>query len=98
MGRRALALVTLGFALLAGSTLLAQQGGASVRGKITDQQGSVLPGATIALTHLESGVVRETVSGSEGAYLAPGIVPGPYKIVVELLGFSRVQREDLVVR
>lgn len=98
MVRRALAVVALGVVLVAGSPLLAQQGGAAVRGKITDQQGSVLPGATITLTHLESGVVRETISGADGAYLAPGIVPGPYKIVAELLGFSRVQREDLIVR
>lgn len=98
MGPRTLSAVAAGVLLLTVTTVSAQQGGAAVRGRITDEQGALLPGVTIVLTHVESGVVRETTSGADGAYFAPGIVPGPYRIVAELSGFSRAMREDLVVR
>src|SRR5687767_9433806 len=79
-------------------TASAQQGGSAIRGRVTDEQQAVLPGAAIVVTHAESGTIRETATGSDGAYVVPGLLPGPYRIQVELAGFSRLLREDLVVR
>jgi outer membrane receptor protein involved in Fe transport len=84
--------------LLVVATAEAQQGGSSIRGRITDEQQAVLPGAAITLTHAESGTVRETITGEDGTYLISGLVPGPYRLSAALSGFSRLVREDIVLR
>src|SRR5215216_708799 len=76
----------------------AQQGGSAIRGRITDQQNAILPGVAIVVTHAESGTIRETVTGSDGTFLVPGLVPGPYRITAQLQGFSRLTQENLVLR
>src|SRR5262245_2168666 len=76
----------------------AQQGGSAIRGHVTDEQKSVLPGVAVLITHQESGTVRETVTGPDGTYLVQGLVPGPYKISATLQGFSRLTQEDIELR
>jgi hypothetical protein len=83
---------------LVASTAAAQQGSSAIRGRVVDQADAVLPGVAITITHAESGTVRETVSGPDGTYLVPGLIPGPYNVTAQLQGFSRLTREDLVVR
>jgi hypothetical protein len=89
-------------ALIAGLLFVAaaeaQQGSSAIRGRVTDQADAVLPGVAITVTHAESGTIRETVSGADGTYLVPGLIPGPYKVTAALEGFSRLTREELVVR
>ena len=77
-----LSLLTL--VLLVGVAAEAQQGGATIRGRVTDQQEGILPGVALVVTHMENGTVRETVSGPDGTYLVPGLVPGPYRVVAML--------------
>ena len=99
---RALRLVLLSlFSLwmVTASTAEAQQGGsAAIRGRVTDQQEGVLPGVAIVITHAENGTIRETVSGPDGTFLVPGLVPGRYKISAQLQGFSQLTQEDLLLR
>jgi hypothetical protein len=85
------------FVFAAATPLLAQQGTAEIRGKVTDEQGAVLPGASIVLTNEDTGVYRETTSGSDGSYHAPQLVPGRYRIVAKLEGFRTFERRDLVL-
>ena len=86
MGRQVL---VLAFALACGfsAAAQAQQGGSAIRGRVTDEQKGVLPGATIVITHQESGTIRETNTGPDGSYLVQGLVPGPYRISAQLAGF-----------
>ncbi|MGH9382932.1 MAG: carboxypeptidase regulatory-like domain-containing protein [Vicinamibacterales bacterium] len=76
----------------------AQQGGSAIRGRITDQQQGVLPGVSIVVTHEESGTIRETITGDDGTFLIPGLVPGPYRLTAELQGFRRLTQQELVLR
>src|SRR5262245_21670219 len=80
------------------ASTVAAQGGSAIRGRVTDEQQAVLPGATILVTHSESGTIRETVTGPDGTFLVPGLIPGPYRVVAELSGFSRLTRDDIVLR
>jgi hypothetical protein len=93
---RLASLVVGSFAIVAVAE--AQQGGSSIRGRITDQQQGVLPGVSIVVTHEESGTVRETVTGADGTFLIPGLVPGPYRLTAELQGFRRLTQQELVLR
>jgi hypothetical protein len=75
----------------------AQQGTTEVRGRVIDSQGAVLPGVTVTVRNQDTGMYRETVSGSDGSFIASGMVPGRYLISAELQGFKKFERRDLVL-
>jgi Carboxypeptidase regulatory-like domain/TonB dependent receptor-like, beta-barrel len=87
---------TLLFVLLA-TPLWAQQGTTELRGRVMDAQGGVLPGVTVTVRNQATGMFRETVSGSDGSYIASGLTPGTYEITAELQGFKKFNRRDLVL-
>jgi Carboxypeptidase regulatory-like domain/TonB dependent receptor-like, beta-barrel len=93
-----LAAVALLLGWLTTPEVVAQQGTSAIRGRVVDQQQAVLAGVTIVVTHAENGTTRETVSGPDGTYLVPALVPGPYRVTAQLQGFSRLTQEDIVLR
>jgi hypothetical protein len=61
----------------------------TLAGVVADQQGGVLPGATITAVHEPTGTLYETVTGSEGRYQIPNVrVGGPYTVTATLGGFK----------
>ena len=58
-----------------------------VSGTVTDDQGGVLPGATVTLKNVGSGTARATVTDANGSYLFANVAPTTYEITVELSGF-----------
>lgn len=75
----------------------AQQGSTEVRGRVLDQQGAVLPGATIVVTNQDTGIYREVISNADGTYFVTGIVPGTYQIAAEISGFKKYTRRDITL-
>src|SRR5262245_2135281 len=71
------------------SVALAQGGTGQIGGRVTDEQGAVVPGVTITLVNQATGVQRTTVTDAEGAYRFPALGPGTYTVHGELLGFSK---------
>jgi hypothetical protein len=88
------ALFALALCLTAAS-VLAQQGAAELRGRVTDDQGAALPGVTIVIKHQESGIFRRASTTGDGSYYLAGVLPGPYELSAELSGFKRVSRRDV---
>jgi hypothetical protein len=62
-----------------------------------DAQGGVIPGATVVLTNTATNDRREGVTGADGAYRFVNLVPGTYRLEVELSGFQRYVRDQIVV-
>src|SRR5881392_281576 len=74
------------------------QSTATLQGTVTDQQGAVVPGATIVVRNQATGVERSLVTDAAGEYLAASMAPGHYRIEVHLSGFQGQTREvDLEV-
>ncbi len=67
------------------ATVSAQAQTGTVEGKVTDEQGAVLPGVTLTLTG-ERGSTT-SVSDGEGGYRFVGVAPGVYSLKAELSGF-----------
>jgi hypothetical protein len=88
----------LGASLIVASPVLAQQGTASITGRVADEQGAVLPGVSIVVSNEETGVFREVTSSAEGTYLASQLVPGRYKVVARLTGFRTAERSGLLLQ
>ncbi|PYS10541.1 MAG: hypothetical protein DMG15_20585, partial [Acidobacteria bacterium] len=47
-----------------------------VTGRVTDPSGAVIPGASVALTNVNTNAVRNVVTTEAGAYTFPSIPPG----------------------
>jgi hypothetical protein len=62
-----------------------------------DAQGGVIPGATVVLTNTATNERREGVSSEDGTYRFVNLVPGTYRLEVELPGFQRYLRDQIVV-
>jgi hypothetical protein len=89
--------LALGVSLLAAAPVVAQQGTSEIGGKVTDQQGAVLPGVAIVVTNEDTGVFREVVSGPEGSYFVSQIIPGRYRISAKLEGFRSLDRRGILI-
>jgi len=88
--------------LLALVTLLptwsfAQATTGSISGTVTDESGAVLPGVTIIVKKVDTGLERSQVSDQHGRYRVLDLSPGNYELTAELTGFSGVKRTDLTV-
>ena len=62
----------------------------TVLGTVTDSTGAAVPGATVTLTNLGTGLTRAIVTDTAGEYTAPSLPTGKYKLVAELPGFKTV--------
>ena len=79
------------------SLLLAQGVGATLLGSLTDEQHGVLPGVTITITNIDTGVARTVVTDATGYYRAPALQPGTYAMTADLAGFVTYKRSGLVL-
>src|ERR1700687_3900686 len=93
------AIVTLAvlLGLLFSSVARAQVAGATMSGTITDESGAAIPGATISIKNVASGIIRDVVSNGNGMYTAPILLPGTYDVTVSLTGFARVVRKGIAL-
>src|SRR5258708_22186821 len=91
---RVLVVVFLVFGLLANASH-AQSTNAAVGGQITDEQGRVVPGVTVALTNLNTGVTYDARTNGDGFYNAPSLPPGIYRANVTKDGFKSIVKGDI---
>jgi hypothetical protein len=75
----------------------AQTAMATVRGKIVDEQGAVLPGVLVTVRALETNLTRTVTTTDVGEYYLPNLPAGAYQLQATLDGFSPARREQLVL-
>ncbi len=77
------------------SACAAQVDRAGLTGTVTDPSGSVLPQTRITAVQSATGLQRETVSSSSGAYDIPELPVGIYAITFEHAGFKSLMFVDV---
>ena len=70
---------------------------ATLGGTVADSTGAVLPGATVAVTGIDTGVKTTTVSNESGAYQFPSLQAGNYRVSAELPGFQEFVYERVTL-
>ena len=63
---------------------------ATILGVATDSSGAAIPGATISVKNMGTGIVRTTASDDQGRYNVPDLDIGTYEVDVEKAGFKRI--------
>lgn len=75
----------------------AQISSGNIYGTVADQQGGVLPGATVTLTPTSiGGQPRTAVTDASGQYRFLNLDTGTYRIAVDMPGFGRQERAVIV--
>ena len=91
-----LALV-VAFLLAAPSLALAQLTTGTISGTVKDSSAGVLPGVTVIVTHVSTGIARHLVTDNNGGYEAPNVPLGDYEIKAELTGFQSSVRRGITI-
>ena len=63
----------------------------SIVGNVRDSTKAELPGATVTLTNVDTGVTQTAVTSETGAFRFPLVPVGNYSISADLVGFKTAQ-------
>ena len=66
-------------------------------GTITDANGGAITGATVTILDVQRGTSRALTTDESGAYNAPNLTPGTYKVRAEFKGFKTTERQNIVL-
>jgi hypothetical protein len=69
----------------------------TITGVLSDEQGAVLPGATVTIESEALIVPQTTTTNERGIYTFISLPPGQYTIKFEMMGFGTVTRPGVVV-
>jgi len=83
--------------LLGCTAAAAQQTTGTITGRVVDQQGAAVPGATVTAKSPSTGFTRTEVSDAEGVYRLAALPVGVYEVTAELQGFQTVAKKDVDV-
>jgi hypothetical protein len=92
---RLVAIAAVAIATLATSTSALAQGSQTglLQGRVTDQEGLVLPGATVTVTSPNLQGARTVVTDETGNYIIRGLPTGRYHVRIELSGMTPVEND-----
>jgi Carboxypeptidase regulatory-like domain/TonB-dependent Receptor Plug Domain len=71
---------------------------ATLTGTVRDNSSAVIPGASISITNVATGIARELKTNSAGEYVAAALVPGRYDITVVAAGFRKYLAKNATLR
>ena len=89
-------LLAVATALLCVSQAAAQTS-TRLTGTVTDNTGSVIPGASVTISNINTGVTQEAETNASGAYNFPIVTAGQYELVCEFEGFKTYSQSGIVL-
>jgi uncharacterized membrane protein YgcG len=76
--------------------VFAQQGGGTLRGRVADQFGGSIVGATITAVDA-SGAEKTATTNDEGTYVINGLTPGTYTVRAAAAGFALFEKPSVLL-
>jgi hypothetical protein len=71
----------------------AQEARGTIAGTVRDASKGVIPGASVTITNVAMGTTVPVTTNDVGWFQAPYLIPGTYRVEVELSGFKKFGRE-----
>src|SRR2546423_14435990 len=68
----------------------------TISGKVTDQNGAVIPNAGVTSRLIKTGVERTVVADSDGRYKIIQLEPGIYSVKASFANFATQEKTDLI--
>ena len=87
----------IGALLLAAMCLPAQESRGTIGGMVMDLQNAGIPKARVVITNTDTGVDTVLETNDRGAYVAPLLLPGNYRISAEHEGFKKFTQDGIVL-
>ena len=78
-------------------TAVGQSSSATLSGTVADQNGAVVPGATVTAENKATGLKRQAITNGEGQFTIPLLPPSTYTVTAQAQGFSPVQVSNVVL-
>jgi hypothetical protein len=78
----------LALLLVFGGNATAQTFRGTILGTVTDSSGGVVPGATVTIKNVDTGLTRTVTTSDDGSYSVPELPIGNYSVSVEKEGFK----------
>jgi hypothetical protein len=91
-------IATVLLAIMAAPAIEAQVLYGSVVGQVEDASGAVVPGASVSLASVETGITRDATADVQGRYSIPSVLPGSYSLKVTAPGFRTLTRTGVEVK
>src|SRR5271167_2785571 len=91
-------LLSLFLAAVSASILSAQTFRGTLLGTVSDATGAVIPGASITVKNMDTGIERTTQSNGDGAFTVPELPNGRYSATVTMTGFNPYHAEGIEVQ
>jgi len=79
------------------SQAFSQSSFASLSGTITDSTSAIVPGVTVTVTNVGTGITNTALSNNAGVYSFPSLLPGTYKVSSEKSGFQTQTFTDVAL-
>ena len=89
-------MIIIGFLFFAGIPAVAQETRGTISGTVRDEQG-VIPGATVKVTNLGTGVTQQLTTNTSGYFEARCSIAGTYEVVIEMTGFKTLRRTGVTL-
>src|SRR2546427_4111212 len=88
-------LALVGLIALGNGPVHAQGFAAAITGTVSDTSGAAVPGASVTVKHLETGLTRAVEVDPSGTYSTPSLPVGEYELTAEKMGFEREVRRRI---
>src|SRR5262245_35124334 len=95
--RGAVPVLTLAGLMLSAPAAIAQTTGATLEGRVVDDSGAAVPGASVTVLSPQTGFKRTALTDAEGRYRFTALPAGTYDVSTELSGFKSVEQKGVVL-
>ena len=68
-----------------------------IRGTVTDSTGAIIPGVTVSVLNVDTGVSKDFVTNQDGLYDTSSIVAGNYRVTFSKDGFEKLVRGPITL-
>src|SRR6267378_2046456 len=92
-----IALIAAAILCLTCASLLAQVTSGTMFGTVKDPTGAMVKDASVTIANPRNGITRTVVTGGNGAFVAPNLLPGTYTVTVSAKGFKKSETTGIVL-
>src|SRR5690349_11643884 len=87
-----------GILLALGASVSAQESRGTINGRVMDPSGAIVTGAEVRAINEQTNVAASAKTNDAGNFSIPFLLPGTYKLTVDLTGFKKTEKPGVVLR